>query len=250
VTDTLTFAVSIPIGAWRPSIVQTFASLKAQTVSLNIALLDASGDQRIAEAAEASGLIFTYRRHGPDRSQSAAIDEGWREIPGDVLFWLNDDDQLQPGALEQVQTLLQADAEIDAVYAHSDFVNGKDQPHGSHDQVEAVSDLLYRSNIISQPSCFVRRAAIEAVGGLNPDLHYVMDWDLWVRLYADGARFHYMPKILSRVCMGERTKTGGITFRRLWEVFTLVNTHAGPWSACKSTLALAAHTLNERRRYA
>ena len=245
-TTSPTFTVAIPIGAWHDFIPATFSSLAAQTPALNVALMDASSDPRVAEAADASGLNFIYRRHGPDQGQSDAIAEGWREGGGDILFWLNGDDRLTEGALKKVATLFDADPELDAVYGHSDFINGAAELIGTHDQVEAVSDLLYRSNIISQPSCFVRRTAVEAVGGLNQALHYVMDWDLWVRLYANGARFKLLPETLSQVYMGEETKTDAVPFQRIAEVFTLVRTHAGLWAACKSTLALVRHTLNYR----
>lgn len=37
--------------------------------------------------------------------------------------------------------------------------------------------------IICQPESLIRRSAWEAVGGLDEDLHMVMDYDLWWRLY-------------------------------------------------------------------
>jgi hypothetical protein len=40
--------------------------------------------------------------------------------------------------------------------------------------------------IICQPAAFIRRAALEAVGMLDPGLRYCMDYDLWIRL---GSRF-------------------------------------------------------------
>ena len=87
---------------------------------------------------------------------------------------------------------------------------------------------------------------MEKVGGLDGDLHYVMDWDLWVRLYRDGARFERLGDTLSAVYMGEGTKTGHVAPARLTEVFNLVNRNAGLWPATKSTLALIAHTLHSR----
>lgn len=242
----LTFAVAIPIGSWHPFLPEAFASLAAQPFSLNIALLDASADPRVAQAADASGLTFAYRRHGPDQGQSDAIREGWSNTEGEVLFWLNADDRLTQNALEIVAKAFDENPNLHAVYGLSEFINEEGQTTGDHDQVAPISDMIFRSNIISQPSCFVKRHAINSVGGVNPSLHYVMDWDLWVRLYAAGMHFHFIPETLSRVYMGSDTKTDEIQIRRLKEVFNLVRRNRNTYEAFKSTLALIFHTLSFR----
>ena len=45
---------------------------------------------------------------------------------------------------------------------------------------------------------FLRRAAVEAVGFLNPDLHYTMDYDLSIRV---GLKFkmHFIPEVLANM---------------------------------------------------
>lgn len=245
--DAIRFAVAIPIGQWHAFIPAAFASLASQDVPMDIALLDASGDPRVAAAADASGLAFTYRRHGPDAGQSDAIREGWAHTGGDVVFWLNGDDRLLPGALKTVARAFLSDARPDVVFGGSDFIDGEAKTIGRHDQVADVSPLLLRSNVISQPSCFVRRAAVDAVGGVDRDLHFVMDWDLWVKLYKSGYSFHRIDTALSAVFIGEGTKTEQVSSRRLGEVFALVRRNAGLWAATKSALSLWAHTLKTRR---
>ncbi|OLF71740.1 hypothetical protein AWH62_11410 [Maricaulis sp. W15] len=238
------------MGAWHDFIPHAFNSLAAQDVDLELALLDASGDPRVAEAANSCGLDFAYRRHGPDEGQAAAIDEGWRRTEGSVVFWLNGDDRLTPNALANARALLDSNPDVDVVYGHSDFIDAHGHHIGRHDQISDISDILYRSNIISQPSCFVRRSALDAVHGINSKLHYVMDWDLWVRLYSNGSKFLHTNQTYSEVYIGRDTKTGAVSPKRLAEVFNLVRRHSGYWSALKSTASLAAHTLQSRRRTA
>ena len=242
----LRFACAIPVGQWHPFLPACLASLAEQDAPLEIALLDASGDARVTEAAAASGIAFTYRRSGPDTGQAAAIAEGWRETGGEILFWLNADDRLLPGALKCVAAAFNAPSAPDVVFGGSDFIDGRGKRIGNHDQLADVSDLLLRSNTLSQPSCFARRAAVESVGGLDESLHYVMDWDLWIRLHQGGARFKRIEETLSSVHMGANTKTDAISIQRLSEVCKLVNRHAGPWAACKSTLSVTANTLQRR----
>ncbi|WP_300540837.1 glycosyltransferase [Maricaulis sp.] len=247
-TPTVSFAAAIPVGSWHAFIPAAFASLAAQGVNLEVALVDASGDPRVAEAADRSNLSFAYRRHGPDKGQADAIDEGWRHTRGDIVFWLNGDDRLASGALKTIGEIFDANPDVDVIYGRSGFIDANGRHIGMHDQVEAVSDLLYRSNIISQPSCFVRRKALEAANGIDTSLHYVMDWELWIRLYACGARFFHTEQRLSDVYVGDDTKTGEVSLQRLREVYTVVRRYAGHWPAIKSTVSLWAHTLRHRRQ--
>ena len=52
-----------------------------------------------AEAVDQFSDLVAYRRAGPDGGQSDAIIEGWDNLSGDILGWLNADDALYPGAL-------------------------------------------------------------------------------------------------------------------------------------------------------
>lgn len=241
------FAVAIPVGSWHPLISETLESLAVQTPPLQVALMDASNDPRVAEAVRSSSLDLAYYRTGPDSGQSAAIIEGWNNTESDFVFWLNADDRLAPDTLELVHAALLAEPTLDVVYGLSNFVNTSGNVVGSHDQVEHISSLILRSNIISQPSCFARRTSVEVVGGLNPALHFVMDWDLWIRLFNSGAKFHFIQQNLSFVFMGRATKTYQVSWRRLTEVFGLVRRNAGGWAATKSLFSLAAETLSRRK---
>jgi len=246
-SKSLSFAVAIPVGSWHDFLPQALESLSIQTPPLNVALMDASGDPRVAEAAQSCGIEIVYHRTGSDAGQSAAIAEGWYHTESDFVFWLNADDRLIPGALDMVRAALEANPSIDVVYGLTDFIDISGAIIETHYQVDRISPLLLRSNIISQPSCFARRSAVTAVGGVDPSLHFIMDWDLWVRLYKAGAKFEMLQQALSYAYMGDGTKTHQISIRRLQEVFSLVHRNKGIWAATKSTLSLAAETLSRRR---
>lgn len=236
------FAVSLPIGAWHPLLPSALESLAAQKATLEVALLDASNDKRVAQAVGASGLSLTYCRSGADRGQADAIAEGWDNTAADILFWLNADDRLCPGALSAAGNAFTSDPDLAVFFGGSDFIDAAGVVIGTHDQVADIGDLLYRSNTISQPSCFVRRNWVDRIGGLNRRLHYTMDWDLWVRLYAAGAKFQRTEDTLSQVYMGAGTKTERINFQRMLEIGRLVSRHATPWAAVKSVFAFMQHT--------
>ncbi|MEO1324204.1 MAG: glycosyltransferase, partial [Pseudomonadota bacterium] len=190
-------AISVPIGAWHKQLPTTISSLILQRADLEIAILDASNDSRVRGLIEQFSTHFAYVRHGPDHGQSDAIIEGWENTKSDWLGWLNADDALLPGAIKKVRNRLQDDPSIDVLYGHSIIRDDDDRFIGYHFNVEPPGPRLLEAGIISQPSCFFRRGAYDRIGGLNRDLHYVMDWDLWIRMYRDNAKFAFINQPLS-----------------------------------------------------
>ena len=240
------FAFSVPIGSWHPFLPASLASLKAQGPGVAVALLDASGDPRVRALADQYDDWLSYRRHWPDGGQSDAIIEGWKNVPGDWLGWLNADDILMPGALDKVRARLADDPSLDVVYGHSSIIDETGAMTGYHFNVESPGPRLLQAGIISQPSCFFRRAACEGVGGVNPDLHYTMDWDLWIRMYEAGARFDFVDAAMSMVLWGEDTKTASLNKRRRSELQDIISRHAPPEEHGGTFRAFLVHAAVDR----
>lgn len=240
------FAISVPVGAWHPFLPQALASLKCQGGTVAVALLDASGDPRVKAVGDDNAGWLAYRRHGPDGGQSDAILEGWANLEGDWLGWLNADDILMPGALQKVRAAQEANPLWEVIYGHSTILDETGAMTGYHFNVEPPGPRLLQAGIISQPSCFFARSAYERAGRLNRDLHYTMDWDLWIRLYKDGVRFGFIDAPLSMVLWAGDTKTASLNRRRRGELRSLIARHA-PEAAQKDTFrAFAIHALADR----
>lgn len=222
------FAISVPIGAYHDLLPVCLQSLAAQGEGVSIALLDASGDPRVRAAADRCGEIFSYRRHGPDEGQSDAIIEGWAHTDGDILGWLNADDFLYPGAIARAREIFERDPSTDVVTGHSAICDRRGAITGYHWAVEPPGESLLSGCVISQPSCFFRRSLYDAAGGLDRSLHYVMDWDLWLRFYRRGAKFAFVNEPLSVVYWGEGTKTIGMSATRRAELERLIGAYTPP----------------------
>jgi glycosyltransferase involved in cell wall biosynthesis len=240
------FAFSVPIGSWHPFLPASLASLKAQGDGVSVALLDASGDPRVRALAEEHDGWLAYRRHGPDGGQSDAIVEGWNNVPGDWLGWLNADDILMPGALDRVRARLADAPRLDVIYGHSSIIDETGAMTGYHFNVEPPGPRLLQAGIISQPSCFFRRSACEAVGGVNEDLHYTMDWDLWIRMYESGAKFDFLDAVMSMVLWADDTKTASLNKRRRDELQGIINRHAPEAARSGTFRAFVVHAAIDR----
>ena len=241
------FALSMPIGAWHPLLPAALRSIAIQKARVNLAILDASGDPRVSEAITSSGVSVVYRRDGADQGQAAAIAEGWANVPGAILGWLNADDILMPDALEIAARALARPDAPDVVFGDSVIIDAEGAVLGLHGQVGAVDQRIVMANMISQPSCFVRRSAVEAVGGINPRLAYTMDWELWIRLFRAGMGFHHVDHILSAVFWGEATKTSELGARRLSEIGRVSLRYGGPIAAARTLVGVLTQAHGDRK---
>jgi hypothetical protein len=95
---------------------------------------------------------------------------------------------------------------------------------GDNGEAWNARSLVNHVNFVVQPAAFFRRAAFEAAGGLDIDLHYVMDYDLWIRLGSRGG-VHYLPQVLAEVRMYPETKTSSGGLPRFEEMERMIRRH-------------------------
>jgi glycosyltransferase involved in cell wall biosynthesis len=204
----LTFAIVIPNLNQSHFLPTALESMKCQSAPINLALMDGGSTDNFNEVVLKYSDIISFLRSAPDGGQAAAIKEGKRKVGGDIVAWLNADDYYFPDVLIKVARCFEKDPELDVVYGDAIHVTSEEfflsyfPPIQDFDAKE-----LTKNCFICQPACFVRRSAYERVGGLNPNLNYTMDWDLWCKLSASGAKFRYLPIPLAAVRYYQGTKT-------------------------------------------
>ncbi len=160
-------------------------------------------------------IIKQYERHitwwvsEKDRGQTHAINKGLAKATGEIVNWLGSDDELTPGALQVIGERFAAAGDMDVLAGACDYIdlrpgrkNLRVTPQESH------LALLSIANLIAQPSCFYRRALLKREPPLDESLHYAMDVELWHYFVAQGARWRFIPDVLSRYEMTNYTKSG------------------------------------------
>lgn len=135
-----------------------------------------------------------------DSGQSNALNKAMRLARGEILCWLNADDQYLPGAFATARREF-AKPGVDVIYgdAEEDFCDGS-PARIRKARFPSRDDLLVwwekRTDLL-QPAVFFRRRLLEEVGPLREDLHVVMDTELWWRL-SERHPFHYTGVPLAR----------------------------------------------------
>jgi glycosyltransferase involved in cell wall biosynthesis len=142
----------------------------------------------------------------PDDGQSDAIAKGFRMAEGDVLAWLNSDDVYMPDAFKKVIGFYDSHLNIMMMYGDTYFIDESGSAIGKYPTEAFEYKRLAVSNYIGQPSAFFRKKAYEEAGGVDIDLQYVMDYDLWIRM-ARRFNIEHFPEFLSSFRLHEESKT-------------------------------------------
>lgn len=186
-------SVVIPTYNHAEYVLETLGSVFAQTFTDFEVLVvnDGSPDdtaQRLRPLV-ADGRIRYFEQS--NLGQSSARNRGLAEARGEFVALLDDDDLWPSDKLAW---------QVDALRVHPDWttvggpaeiieIDGSRGDGGSRAEqpvLWSVADLFGGNPMRSPGQSLVRRAALEAIGGLDPKIWGSDDWDLWMRLVAQG----------------------------------------------------------------
>jgi glycosyltransferase involved in cell wall biosynthesis len=176
-------------------------------------------------------------RIGKDKRPSDAIHQGLSVAKGEIFAWLNADDLYLPGAVRSGAEYLVGHPEVDVVYGEGNWIDEHASIIRRYPTLQFDPKVLARDCFICQPSAFIRASAYRLCG-LDPDVNWSFDYDLWIRMAKQGFRFATIPDYLS----GSRMHSGAKTLYEREEVFqhsmSLLRRHYGyvPFSGCSDTL--------------
>ena len=182
-------------------------------------------------------IIKKYNQHitkwvsEPDLGQSHAINKGWQMSNGEALAYINSDDLYFPGAVSNAVDKFQKDPDLSVFYGIGVFLSSKGDFHSYFENIEPYNRfrILSCTDFILQPASFFKRSSLEAVGFLNENLHYCMDWDLYCRLARDHYSFLFDPSLIAAARLYPDTKTLSGGHERFSEIWKLLMRYKQSW---------------------
>jgi glycosyltransferase involved in cell wall biosynthesis len=143
-----------------------------------------------------------------DSGQSDALNRALARARSEIIGWLNADDLYFPGALSGHVRRLGQDRSLAGSF-------GDWQLWGHDDQVLrhytsspwSYRRLYWQGCYIFSGALLLRRSALAAIGGFDPQLHFCMDYDAFLRL-GPAARVDYLPGDVAAFRVHPESKTG------------------------------------------
>jgi glycosyltransferase involved in cell wall biosynthesis len=153
---------------------------------------------------------LAYWHSRPDRGQAHAINMGLVRATGDVVAYLNADDRYRPGTLHAVAKIFRERPGVNVVFGDAEFTDEEGRPKARYvgvDRPFAQKIRYWRGWPIPQPTVFLRRAVLQAHGGLDESFHYALDYDWFLRI-SRTERFHHAGAVLAEYRLRGDAKTG------------------------------------------
>ncbi len=128
-----------------------------------------------------------------DSSYAEAIGKGFARATGDILCWLNSGDLYLHGALDLARAELR-DEGIGLIFGDDFYIDTEGHVLGfSKGWVPNLRHaVLYGGWTPLQEACFWRRDVYQRIGGIDAQLRYAADYDLFLRMSGAG-RSAYVP---------------------------------------------------------
>jgi glycosyltransferase involved in cell wall biosynthesis len=163
---------------------QTLVSILEQSYkNVEIIIIDA------ASTDETVAVIKKYEQHiaywvsEPDRGQSHAINKGLEKCTGEIFNWLNSDDYLEPGALQNIANAFVENKNVQIVCGYTRCFYDEDNST-SHEYRMGIKPTVAETIVkieMNQPGSFYRTGIVKEIGGVNESLRYIFDVELWSR---------------------------------------------------------------------
>lgn len=220
-TAPLSISVVMPSFNHARFIKESIESVLSQDYpNIDLLVMDGGSNDSTVEILKSYGDRLTFVSE-KDRGQSDAINKGLARVNGDIVCWLNSDDLFTPHAVSTVMKIFQEHPEVDFVYGNGWTIDENGGMLGSSGVLPFDRwKLIHQRNYLQQPSCFFRKSLLEKVGMIDETLHYVMDWELWIRFSAYNG--YYTDEFLSYNRTYNENKTQSGHFKRWKEIYRVV----------------------------
>ena len=183
-------------------------SPEPRTVEI-VATDDGSTDETLAILREFTEPRIRLEALPHNQGISAAMNATIARARGRYLAILNSDDWALPGRFRKQVAILDANPHVSLVFglprpvdehglptaAFNDF--GRPLTFEDFSRRTWLRQFFFDGNCLCAPTAMIRREAYEEVGGYDPRLANLQDFDMWIRMLVAGHNIHVIPEKLT-----------------------------------------------------
>ncbi len=159
---------------------------------LEYIIIDAGSTDGSLEIIKQNAKSLSYWTSEPDAGHADGLNKGFAKSHGEIMAWLNSSDVYYPWTLKTVVKIFDDLPDVQWLMGMPSHLNDGKDPKNIHPIFWNIFDFLSgRYSWIQQESVFWRRSLWEqAGGGLNTDLKYACDFELWLRFFKIAPLYH------------------------------------------------------------
>ena len=155
--------------------------LSQQYPNLEYSIIDGGSTDNSVEIIKKHAKHLHYWVSEKDKGQSDAINKGLKIANGEIINWLNSDDFYEPNTLSKINKYFEEEHTLVVAGKSKIWKQNKVNIISNGTDVYDSTEKTIGFARIDQPETFFKKKAIEAMGLLHPNLHFVMDREWWIR---------------------------------------------------------------------
>ena len=181
-----------------------------------------------------------------DNGQSDAINKGLKQVTGDIVAFINDDDYYEPGVFAYIVKTFTEDPSVKWCYGKCKIVDKQGKEVRKYITMYKnlllkfnSEGLLFSENYISQPSTFWRKEVLDKIGYFETEEYYCMDYQYWLRICNKFGIGKFLNKYLADFRYYSDSKSGGVNPKHFQDELRIAKQYGR-----KRKLAIFFHTIN------
>jgi len=162
--------------------------------NLEYIIIDGGSTDNSVEIIRKYEKYLKYWVSEKDKGQSQAFNKGLKIASGDIIGWLNSDDLYLDRCIFQGVEYFDRNPAIDIVFSDYYFIDGDNKIIKRRREIPFNYNIYLWTADCYHANCagFFRRKVFDIIGGINEDLHYGMDYELYLRAAKSGLKFGHL----------------------------------------------------------
>jgi hypothetical protein len=183
--------------------------------------------------------------------QSRTLNKGWAQAKGEYLGYLSSDDLLLPHAISTLVQTLESNPQAVVAYCDFDLIDRHGERVGATRTPDFDHGRMLEQLICPPgPGALFRRSVFERVGGWNPSLRKIPDFEFWLRAARLGP-FVRIPQVLAQYRVHEESASiRPVPPERSMEIVTTMQAYWGSADTTSARRSLASAHLRAAKSHA
>lgn len=173
-------------------------------------IIDGGSKDNTVEVIKKYEAFIAYWVSEKDSGQANAINKGFSRATGQLYYWINSDDWPDKNTFRAVIQEFQRLPTAEVLFGNCNFIDENNQifkVRKGHDF--SIGDLVEYSPI-EQSSVFFKDTVWKKFGQTKESLHFIMDYELWLRWALKGVNFKYTPYITTFIHWHRESKSANL----------------------------------------
>jgi len=215
-------------------------------LNIEVIVLDGGSTDNTVEILKKYDSQIDYWVSKRDKGQSHAFNKGLALAKGEWVGWQNSDDCYLPNTFSEFSNIINLGNNYDVIFADYDIIDENDKIIYNR-KLTKYSPLEYVVNggSINNCSAFFRKEKLLEVNGLDEELQYYMDHDLYLKLSQNNAKYNKIQSTWGQFRIHNASKGAN---KSVMHIADTIRQRYYPWYKSKSVYRMLLFILFKIRR--